>query len=303
MSKVFTSDKFIEKLKHVESLPTTYYSVSGGNWASWNGSSWNFDCVILIKALLWGWNENKNVAHGGAVYLSNGVPDVDADTLITLCENVSSDFNNITAGELLWMDGHVGIALGNGKVIECTAGWEGKVLYSEIGNDGRRSRNGVQIGYWKKHGKLPYIEYTNPKPVDNKVNVYYRVQTREDGWLPEVKNLTDFAGYKNHSIIGLAVRVDKGSVWYQAHIKNGNWLPKVSGYNINDFNNGYAGNGQTIDCIRIYYNTPSDIRPYKKAKYSVNDLPYMYDNEPDPNGDNFAGVYGTSAKKIKIEIV
>lgn len=303
MSKVFTSDVFIEKLKHVESLPTTYYSVSGGNWASWNGWSWNFDCVILIKALLWGWNENKNVAHGGAVYLSNGVPDVDADTLITLCENVSSDFNNITAGELLWMDGHVGIYIGNRQVIECTAGWEGKVLYSHVGWLGQRTRNGVQIGYWKKHGKLPYIEYTNLKPIDKKVNVYYRVQTREDGWLPEVKNLEDYAGWENHSIIGLAVKVDKGSVWYQAHIKNGDWLPKVSGYNINDFNNGYAGNGQTIDCIRIYYNTPSDIRPYKKTKYSVNDLPYMYDNEPDSNGDDFAGIYGTSAKKIKIEIV
>jgi hypothetical protein len=85
MSKVFTSDKFIEKLRHVETLPTVYYSVSGGDWASWNGWSWNFDCVILVKALLWGWHEDKNVAHGGAVYLSNGVPDVDADTLITLC--------------------------------------------------------------------------------------------------------------------------------------------------------------------------------------------------------------------------
>ena len=92
MSKVFTSNVFIDKLKHVASLPTTYYSVSGGAWASWNGSSWNFDCVILIKALLWGWCENKNKAHGGAVYLSNGVPDVNADGLINECYHVSSDF-------------------------------------------------------------------------------------------------------------------------------------------------------------------------------------------------------------------
>ena len=25
---------FIEKLKHIASLPTTYYSVSGGDWAN-----------------------------------------------------------------------------------------------------------------------------------------------------------------------------------------------------------------------------------------------------------------------------
>ena len=72
---VMTNVKFIEKLKEVASLPTTYYSVPGGAWAKWNGWSWNFDCVILIKAILWGWNGNKNHAHGGANYGSNGVYD------------------------------------------------------------------------------------------------------------------------------------------------------------------------------------------------------------------------------------
>lgn len=304
MSKVFTSDKFIEKLKHVESLPTTYYCVSGGAWASWNGWSWNFDCVILIKALLWGWCEDKNKAHGGAVYLSNGVPDVDADTLITLCENVSNDFNNITVGEVLWMDGHVGVYIGNGQVIECTAGWEGKVLYSNINSNGARTRNGVQIGYWKKHGKLPYIEYVNqPQPTDKKVNVYYRVRTEEDGWLPEVKNLEDYAGWDNHSITGLAIRVDKGKVWYQVHIKNSIWLPCVTGYNINEPINGYAGDLGTIDCIRVYYETPNDIRPYKRAKYKVNDYEWQYDNETSNGQDGYAGEIGVSAKKFQIEIV
>lgn len=306
MSKVFTSDKFIEKLKHVETLPTVYYSVSGGDWASWNGWSWNFDCVILIKALLWGWCENKTpYSHGGAVYLSNGVPDVDADTLITLCENVSNDFSNITPGELLYMGGHVGIYVGDRKVIECTAGWEGKVLYSEIGYDGKRTKNGVQIGYWQKHGKLPYIEYTNtpePPTPSNKVNVYYRVKTRKDGWLPEVKNLEDYAGWDNHSIKGLAVKVDKGSVNYQVHVKNGGWLPIVSGYDINDYKNGWAGNDETIDCVKIYYNTPDNIRPYKRAKYKVNDYDWQYDFETSGGQDGYAGEMGVSAKEIRITI-
>ena len=157
---IMTSEKFIEKLKEIASLPTTYYSVSGGDWAKWNGKSWNFDCVILIKAILWGWNGNKNHSHGGANYGSNGVYDDTADGLINRCKNVSTDFSNITAGEVLWTNGHVGVYIGNGQVIECTAGWESKVLYSQIDSSGRRTRNGTQIYTWKKHGKLPYIDYT-----------------------------------------------------------------------------------------------------------------------------------------------
>ncbi len=164
MSKVFTSKKFIEKLQHVVSLPTTYYSVSGGQWAKWNGSSWNFDCVILVKALLWGWCENKNAAHGGANYLSNGVLDDNADGIINRCSDISSDFNNITPGELLWMNGHVGVYVGNRQVIECTGAWEHKVVYSYIGYNGERIRNNIRVGSWKKHGKLPYIDYTDAAP-------------------------------------------------------------------------------------------------------------------------------------------
>ena len=303
MSKVFTSDKFIEKLKHVETLPTVYYSVSGGDWASWNGWSWNFDCVILIKALLWGWCENKNTAHGGAVYLSNGVPDADADTLITLCENVSSDFNNITPGELLYMGGHVGIYVGDRKVIECTAGWEGKVLYSEIGYDGKRTRNGIQIGYWQKHGKLPYIEYVNTPSKDKKVNIYYQVETKEDGVLPMVKNLEDYAGWKEHAIRYLAMKVDKGSIKYRITTISGKTLDWITKCDIKDHNLGCAGNGEPIATVEVYYYTPDNIRPYKRAKYKVNDYEWQYDLETSNGQDGYAGEKGVSAKKFQIEIV
>ena len=164
---VMTNVKFIEKLKEIESLPTTYYSVPGGAWAKWNGWGWNFDCVILIKAILWGWNGDKNHAHGGANYGSNGVYDDNTEGLIARCKNVSSDFSNITPGEVLWMQGHVGVYVGNGQVIECTAGWESKVLYSQVDSQGRRTRNGSQIYSWQKHGKLPYIEYVSVTPTTN----------------------------------------------------------------------------------------------------------------------------------------
>ena len=81
------NNAFIEKLKHIASLPTTYYSIAGGQWAEWNGNSWNFDCVILPKAILWGWNENKNASHGGAIYGSNGVYDDTTEQIIERCYN------------------------------------------------------------------------------------------------------------------------------------------------------------------------------------------------------------------------
>lgn len=134
------------------------------------------------------------------------------------------------------------------------------------------------------------------------VNVYYRVKTKDYGWLPEVKNLNDYAGWQNSPITALAIKVDKGSISYKVHVKGGDWLPPVTGYNINDFNNGYAGDGRVIDCVQVYYYTPDDIRPYKKAKYKVNDYDWQYDDERGNGQDGYAGVYGVTATKFQIVI-
>lgn len=155
--------------------------------------------------------------------------------------------------------------------------------------------------------KMQYIadeaNKINNESTSNEVNVYYRVKTQKHGWLKEVKNLEDYAGWENSPITGLAIRVDKGSIRYKAHIKGKGWLPFVTGYDINDFNNGFAGDGvNAIDCVEVYYYTPNDIRPYKKAKYKVNNYPYQYDNEKTNGQDGYAGVYGVNATKFQITI-
>jgi hypothetical protein len=156
-----TNKELIEKLKHIVSLPTIYYSKSGGDWSSWNGSSWNFDCVCLIKSVVfWNWKEDKTKPHGGANY--NSKTDYSCDGLLNACSDISSDFKNITPGELVCMYGksHVGIYIGNGQVIEATSKWDGKVQISNIGTDGKRSKSGsISFSYWTKHGKLPNVEY------------------------------------------------------------------------------------------------------------------------------------------------
>ena len=141
-----------------------------------------------------------------------------------------------------------------------------------------------------------------PKPVTSDVNVFYRVKTQKHGWLPEVKNLEDYAGWENSPITGLAVKVDKGSVKYRVHIKSGKWLGWITKYDINDYHYGYAGNNKPIDAIQIYYYTPDSIRPYKKAKYKVNNYDWQYDTETTGNQDGYAGLMGVNATKIQITI-
>lgn len=150
-----------------------------------------------------------------------------------------------------------------------------------------------------------FIEMINNKlssVSDSFVDVLYRVKTQKHGWLPEVKNLDDYAGWENSPITDVAIKTTKGTVKYRVHIKGGNWLPYVTGYNIKDSNNGYAGNGMLIDAIEVYYYTPNDIRPYKKAKYKINEFPWQYDNEKTNGQDGYAGVFGISATKFQIII-
>lgn len=155
--------------------------------------------------------------------------------------------------------------------------------------------------------KMDYIieeaNKINSEPTSNKVNVYYKVKTVKHGWLPEVKNLEDYAGFENSPVVNVAIKVDKGSIKYRVHIKGGNWLSYVTGYNTNDLANGYAGNDvDIIDAVEVYYYTPDGIRPYQKAKYRVNEYPYQFDNERVNGQDGYAGIIGIPITKFQIII-
>lgn len=213
---------------------------------------------------------------------------------------------------------------GNMVRIEHGNGFQTRYLHLAYGtvsvNVGDKVKRGQIIGYMGNTGNsfgahlhfevlkngtrinpTPYLDKDFPR--SNSVNVYYRVRTIKHGWLPEVKNLDDYAGYENSPITGVAIRVDRGNVRYRVHVKGGNWLPSVTEYNINDSINGYAGNGKVIDAVEVYYNTPEDIRPFKRAKYKVNEYPWQYDNEKDTRQDGYAGTFRVNATKLQIEIV
>lgn len=124
-----------------------------------SADTFGFDCVCLIKGLLWGWCGDKTKTYGGASYAVNGVPDIGADTMITKCKDVSTaGWANMEVGEALWVKGHIGIYIGNGLAVECTPSWENKVQVTAVKNIGAKS--GYNARTWTKHGKLPYVTYT-----------------------------------------------------------------------------------------------------------------------------------------------
>lgn len=141
-------------------------------------------------------------------------------------------------------------------------------------------------------------------------NMYYRAKTKNHGWLPEVKNLQDYAGIEQDPFTAIAIRVDKGSLWYRVHVTSGKWYNKITGYNINDINNGYAGDGSTpIDAITVYYKTPDDLRSKGNvycAKYQVSPIgtTSYYDWQIDDNTtngmDGYAGSFGKAIDKLKL---
>lgn len=114
-----------------------------------------FDCLGMVKAAFWGWNRDSKKEFGGCKYQSNGVPDTTELGMINMCSSVSSDFSKMQNGELLYMKGHVGIVYdaANKMVAECTPGGTGNVQIRSF-----------YCQKWEKHGKLPWVDYSTPKP-------------------------------------------------------------------------------------------------------------------------------------------
>lgn len=118
-----------------------------------------FDCVGLIKGVIWGF---PNI-----IYTSNGFKDYNDQMLWDACTDKSQSFSQIQIGEVLWMKGHVGVYIGDGKAIECTPSWKNGVQITAVSNIAYKA--GYNSRRWTGHGKIPTINYVNASNSNEKV--------------------------------------------------------------------------------------------------------------------------------------
>lgn len=202
---VMTSSEFIDKLQLAVNSKTLYvmgafgapataknkkryanscdYNKRADRSAKINAASSDtffFDCVCLIKGILWGWCADASKVYGGADYASNGVPDMTINAITSQCSDYSSYiWDNLVPGEWLHLDGdHCGVYIGNGLAIESTPSWADGVQITAVGNIG--PVEGFPTRNWTGHGKLPWIDYgTQPEPPTPPTPTK---RVDEDGW-------------------------------------------------------------------------------------------------------------------------
>lgn len=200
-----------------------------------NSKTFGFDCGCMIKSLLWGFAGDSAKPYGGAVYKSGGVPDVNADTMISLCKEVSTDFSRLEVGEALWMKGHVGVYIGNGLAVECTPRWADGVQITAVHNLGKKQ--GYYGRSWTKHGKLPWVEY-GAAPVKND---YAQSKT------PELAGT-----YRVESSMGLKLRRGAGTHKQILQTLPDQALVRCYGYHTGNWLYVVSPNGQEGFCFKGY---------------------------------------------------
>lgn len=137
-----------------------------------------------------------------------------------------------------------------------------------------------------------------------KPTLTYRVYA--DGkWYSEVKGLSNIAGRNKQAISAIALKVSRGKIRYRVHLLNGDWLPWVTGYNINDNRNGFAGiKEKVIDAIQVEFSGVGDYkatyRVRKQGKSSFFD--WQYNSEQDSKQDGYAGLLGTKIDGLQITL-
>lgn len=202
MSYVMTSAEFIEKLNLALGNKTLYANGAFGAPAGWGNNrerysrgasaararkiqmasddTFLFDCVCLIKGVLWDWDADVSAQYGGARYQANDVPDTTINAITAMCSDYSTYiWDGIAPGEWLHLNGeHCGVYIGNGFAIECTPSWSDGVQITAVANIS--DKPGYNSRSWTGHGKLPWIDYgTQPTPPGPEPKPQ---RVSEDGW-------------------------------------------------------------------------------------------------------------------------
>ena len=226
-------DDFCAKAIEVEKLPTLYKL--GKFMNSKSGRFLLCDCSGLIKGILWGYPEKGK-------YKSNGVSDWNADTIISKCSNVTTDFSKLEPGWAVWMKGHIGIYVGNGVVIESSPIWEDGIQKTYPTGCSVSNKHKLHARKWTKCGKMSmWIDYTTSKP--------------ESPSKPSGGGST--STYKGNSLVDYLNSVGKDSS-YSARKK------LAQEYGIKNYSGTAEQNTKLLNMLRNGASAPSNKQYYKK---------------------------------------
>ena len=169
--KVLTKEQWVEDLIELANRESKYINVPPINLLYFDGEIWYADCVNLQKALFNGRNIYDFTPDIYQEDLDN-TGDIDANDMINLCTDVSTNFKKLKFGEprILYIHGHIGAYLGKiistskglFNVVETTTSFGDRIAFSWVDDDGTRRdyKDGKKEGKWRKHGKPTlWVEY------------------------------------------------------------------------------------------------------------------------------------------------
>lgn len=173
--------------------------------------------------------------------------------------------------------------------------------------------------------KLPYIQEQVNKKLGNVTpdtptsGVTVTIAAYDDihkAWLPEVVNTTstsDYAGIYGSDVDNVMIKLSKGTIKYRVHTWSGDshekysnagkWLPVVTGYNRNDYNNGYAGDNTPIDGLCVE-SSSKEVLYRVHLRKSGEWLPWVSSKNANINNSDtgFAGIIGMPIDAIEIKL-
>lgn len=215
-----------------------------------------------------------------------------------------SQRTNKHIGWAVWMNGHIGVYLGNDTYIAADGSAYGVRIAKLSQNRFTHLLKLCDIDYGEGT-KQPEAQKPQASGGHYNVPVNFTYAVRVEGGTiyPFVRNLQDFAGVQGRKITDIAIKCDVGSVSYRVHVLGRGWLPFVSGCNWNDGNNGYAGNGRVIDAVQVIYHPP--VGSWQKAQYRISPVKrgyysWQYNDETTGGQDGYAGAFGVPMDRFQL---
>ena len=155
-------------------------------------------------------------------------------------------------------------------------------------------------------GQANVAENVHVQNTQNKIDIKYQVYANGK-WLPDVVNLTDYAGVLGQGIncfrgntVGEEAEV--GKLVYKVHTKGGNWLGEIVDREKDKSGDDFAGiKGRQVDAIMIKATKGT-------ARYRVHTkvgqwLPWVTGYNENDSNNGYAGIMGAVIDAIQVEIV